>query len=184
MILSATKINQGKMTVGDLIMVNTYLFQLSIPLSILGFAYREIKNALVGMEDMFNLLDIPEEVEDSKDAKELTISKGEVAFKEVNFAYNQERPILHDISFTIDSGKTLAIVGSSRAGKSTISRLLFRFYDINSGSITIDGQDIRGVTQSSLRKAIGIVPQDTVLFNDTIYYILLMVIIRLAMMRL
>ncbi|KJV91440.1 ABCB family ABC transporter ATP-binding protein/permease [Rickettsia bellii] len=170
MILSATKINQGKMTVGDLIMVNTYLFQLSIPLSILGFAYREIKNALVGMEDMFNLLDIPEEVEDSKDAKELTISKGEVAFKEVNFAYNQERPILHDISFTIDSGKTLAIVGSSSAGKSTISRLLFRFYDINSGSITIDGQDIRGVTQSSLRKAIGIVPQDTVLFNDTIYY--------------
>lgn len=170
MILSATKINQGKMTVGDLIMVNTYLFQLSIPLSILGFAYREIKNALVGMEDMFNLLDIPEEVEDAKDAKELTISKGEVAFKEVNFAYNPERPILHNISFNIDSGKTLAIVGSSGAGKSTISRLLFRFYDINSGSITIDGQDIRGVTQSSLRKAIGIVPQDTVLFNDTIYY--------------
>ncbi|MCC8376809.1 MAG: ABC transporter ATP-binding protein/permease [Rickettsia endosymbiont of Graphium doson] len=170
MILSATKINQGKMTVGDLIMVNTYLFQLSIPLSILGFAYREIKNALVGMEDMFNLLDIPEEVEDAKDAKELTILKGEVAFKEVNFAYNQERPILHNISFTIDSGKTLAIVGSSGAGKSTISRLLFRFYDINSGSITIDGQDIRGVTQSSLRKSIGIVPQDTVLFNDTIYY--------------
>ncbi|ASX28207.1 metal ABC transporter permease [Rickettsia sp. MEAM1 (Bemisia tabaci)] len=167
MILSATKINQGKMTVGDLIMVNTYLFQLSIPLSILGFAYREIKNALVGMEDMFNLLDILEEVED---AKELTISKGEVAFKEVNFAYNQERPILHNISFTIDSGKTLAIVGSSGAGKSTISRLLFRFYDINSGTITIDGQDIRGVTQSSLRKSIGIVPQDTVLFNDTIYY--------------
>lgn len=170
MILSATKINQGKMTVGDLIMVNTYLFQLSIPLSILGFAYREIKNALVGMEDMFNLLDIPEEVEDAKDDKELTISKGEVAFKEVNFAYNPERPILHNISFTIDSGKTLAIVGSSGAGKSTIARLLFRFYDINSGSITIDGQDIRGVTQSSLRKAIGIVPQDTVLFNDTIYY--------------
>ncbi|HJD66445.1 MAG TPA: ABC transporter ATP-binding protein/permease [Rickettsia endosymbiont of Bembidion nr. Transversale] len=170
MILSATKINQGKMTVGDLIMVNTYLFQLSIPLSILGFAYREIKNALVGMEDMFNLLDIPEEVENAKDAKELTISKGEVAFKEVNFAYNPERPILHNISFTIDSGKTLAIVGSSGAGKSTISRLLFRFYDINSGSITIDGQDIRGVTQSSLRKSIGIVPQDTVLFNDTIYY--------------
>ncbi|HJD64827.1 MAG TPA: ABC transporter ATP-binding protein/permease [Rickettsia endosymbiont of Diachasma alloeum] len=170
MILSATKINQGKMTVGDLIMVNTYLFQLSIPLSILGFAYREIKNALVGMEDMFNLLDIPKEVEDAKDAKELIISKGEVAFKEVNFAYNPERPILHNISFAIDSGKTLAIVGSSGAGKSTISRLLFRFYDINSGSITIDGQDIRGVTQSSLRKAIGIVPQDTVLFNDTIYY--------------
>ena len=170
MILSATKINQGKMTVGDLIMVNTYLFQLSIPLSILGFAYREIKNALVGMEDMFNLLDIPEEVEDAKDAKELTISKGEVAFKEVNFAYNQERPILHNISFTINSGKTLAIVGSSGAGKSTISRLLFRFYDINSGSIMIDGQDIRGVTQGSLHKSIGIVPQDTVLFNDTIYY--------------
>lgn len=170
MILSATKINQGKMTVGDLIMVNTYLFQLSIPLSILGFAYREIKNALVGMEDMCNLLDIPTEVEAAKDTKELIISKSEVAFKEVNFAYNPERPILHNISFAIDSGKTLAIVGSSGAGKSTISRLLFRFYDINSGSITIDGQDIRGVTQSSLRKAIGIVPQDTVLFNDTIYY--------------
>ncbi|HJD55358.1 MAG TPA: ABC transporter ATP-binding protein/permease [Rickettsia endosymbiont of Pyrocoelia pectoralis] len=170
MILSATHINQGKMTVGDLIMVNTYLFQLSIPLSILGFAYREIKNALVSMEDMFNLLDIPEEVQDAANAKELTISKGEVAFENVSFAYNPERPILHNISFTIKSGKTLAIVGSSGAGKSTISRLLFRFYDISSGNITIDGQDIREVTQGSLRKSIGIVPQDTVLFNDTIYY--------------
>jgi ABC-type transport system involved in Fe-S cluster assembly fused permease/ATPase subunit len=170
MILSATKINQGKMTVGDLIMVNTYLFQLSIPLSILGFAYREIKNALIGMEDMFNLLDIPAEVEDAIDAKDLKISKGEVTFENINFAYNIERPILHNISFTIQSGKTLAIVGSSGAGKSTISRLLFRFYDINGGRIIIDGQDIRKITQSSLRKAIGIVPQDTVLFNDTIYY--------------
>jgi len=170
MILSANSISQNKMTVGDLIMVNTYLFQLSIPLSILGFAYREIKNALVSMEDMFTLFDIPAEVKDANNAKELTISKGEVTFKDVNFAYNLERPILHNISFTIESGKTLAIVGSSGAGKSTISRLLFRFYDINSGSITIDGQDIREITQSSLRKAIGIVPQDTVLFNDTIYY--------------
>lgn len=170
MILSANAISQNKMTVGDLIMVNTYLFQLSIPLSILGFAYREIKNALVSMEDMFNLLNIPAEVEDAPNAKELIISKGEITFKDVNFFYNLERPILHDISFTIESGKTLAIVGSSGAGKSTISRLLFRFYDINSGSIFIDGQDIREVTQSSLRKAIGIVPQDTVLFNDTIYY--------------
>ena len=170
MILSANAINQNKMTVGDLIMVNTYLFQLSIPLSILGFAYREIKNALVSMEDMFKLLDIPAEVEDALNAKELIILKGEVSFDNVSFAYNQERPILHNISFTIKSGKTLAVVGSSGAGKSTISRLLFRFYNINSGNITIDGQDIREVTQQSLRKSIGIVPQDTVLFNDTIYY--------------
>ncbi|WP_146620316.1 ABCB family ABC transporter ATP-binding protein/permease [Rickettsia argasii] len=170
MILSANAINQNKMTVGDLIMVNTYLFQLSIPLSILGFAYREIKNALVSMEDMFKLLDIPVEVEDALNAKELIILKGEVSFDNVSFAYNQERPILHNISFTIKSGKTLAVVGSSGAGKSTISRLLFRFYNINSGNITIDGQDIREVTQQSLRKSIGIVPQDTVLFNDTIYY--------------
>lgn len=170
MILSAAHINQGKMTVGDLIMVNTYLFQLSIPLSILGFAYREIKNALVSMEDMFKLLDIPAEVQDAVNAKELTISKGEVTFENVSFAYNADRPILHNISFTIKSGKTFAIVGSSGAGKSTISRLLFRFYDISSGNITIDGQDIREVTQASLRKSIGIVPQDTVLFNDTIYY--------------
>ncbi len=170
MILLANAINQNKMTVGDFIMVNTYLFQLSIPLSILGFAYREIKNALVSMEDMFKLLDIPAEVEDAVDAKKLIISKGEVSFENVSFAYNQERPILHNISFTIKSGKTLAVVGSSGAGKSTISRLLFRFYDINSGSITIDNQNIREVTQGSLRKSIGIVPQDTVLFNDTIYY--------------
>jgi ABC-type transport system involved in Fe-S cluster assembly fused permease/ATPase subunit len=170
MILSANAISQNKMTVGDLIMVNAYLFQLSIPLSILGFAFREIKNALVSMEDMFKLLDIPAEVQDAVDAKELIISKGEVSFENASFAYNSERPILHNISFTIKSGKTLAIVGSSGAGKSTISRLLFRFYDIHSGSITIDGQDIREITQESLRKSIGIVPQDTVLFNDTIYY--------------
>ena len=170
MILSANAINQNKMTVGDLIMVNTYLFQLSIPLSILGFAYREIKNALVIMEDMFKLLDIPLEVHDAVDAEELIISKGEVSFSNVSFAYNQECPILHNISFTIKSGKILAVVGSSGAGKSTIARLLFRFYDIDSGSITIDDQDIREVTQRSLRKSIGIVPQDTVLFNDTIYY--------------
>ena len=170
MILSANAINQNKMTVGDLIMVNIYLFQLSIPLSILGFAYREIKNALVSMEDMFKLLDIPAEVQDAVNAKELIISKGEVSFDNVSFAYNQECPILHNISFTIGSGKTLAVVGSSGAGKSTISCLLFRLYDISSGSITIDDQDIREVTQQSLRKCIGIVPQDTVLFNDTIYY--------------
>ncbi|AFC71567.1 ABCB family ABC transporter ATP-binding protein/permease [Rickettsia australis] len=170
MILSVNAVHQNKMTVGDLIMVNTYLFQLSIPLSMLGFAYREIKSALISMEDMFKLLDIPAEVQDSVDAKELIISAGEVSFKNVSFAYNQERPILHNISFTIKSGRTLAVVGSSGAGKSTISRLLFRFYDINSGSITIDNQDIREVTQRTLRKFIGIVPQDTVLFNDTIYY--------------
>ncbi|EAA25675.1 putative multidrug resistance protein (Atm1) [Rickettsia sibirica 246] len=185
MILSANAINQNKMTVGDLIMVNTYLFQLSILLSILGFAYREIKNALVSMEDMFNLLDIPVEVEDALNAKELIILKGAVSFDNVSFAYNQARPILHNISFTIKSGKTLAVVGSSGAGKSTISRLLFRFYNINSGNITIDGQDIREVTQQSLRKSIGIVPQDTVLFNDTRYITTShTVIMQQAMMRL
>ncbi|ADE29716.1 Multidrug resistance protein Atm1 [Rickettsia prowazekii str. Rp22] len=170
MILSVNAINQNKMMVGDLIMVNAYLFQLSIPLSILGFAYREIKNALVNMEDMFKLLDIPAEIQDSVDAKELIISKCKVSFNNVSFAYNKERTILHNITFTIESGKTIAVVGSSGAGKSTISRLLFRFYDINSGSIIIDNQDIREVKQGSLRKSIGIVPQDTVLFNDTIYY--------------
>ncbi len=137
MILSANAINQNKMTVGDLIMVNTYLFQLSILLSILGFAYRKIKNALVSMEDMFKLLDISVEVEDALNAKELIILKGAVSFDNVSFAYNQERPI--NISVTIKSGKTLAVVGISGAGKSTISRLLFRFYYINSGNITIDG---------------------------------------------
>ncbi|AAU03679.1 ABCB family ABC transporter ATP-binding protein/permease [Rickettsia typhi] len=170
MILSVNAINQNKMMIGDLIMVNAYLFQLSIPLSILGFAYREIKNALVNMEDMFKLLDIPAEIQDSVDAKELIISKCEVSFNNVSFAYNKERTILHNITFTIESGKTIAVVGSSGAGKSTISRLLFRFYDINSGSIIIDNQDIRKVKQRSLRESIGIVPQDTVLFNDTIYY--------------
>ncbi|GAA5252945.1 hypothetical protein KNCP2_12330 [Candidatus Rickettsia kedanie] len=136
----------------------------------LGFAYREIKSALISMEDMFKLLDIPAEVQDSVDAQELMLSEGEVSFENVIFAYNQERPILHNISFMIKSGRTLAVVGSSGAGKSTISRLLFRFYYINSGSITIDNQDIREVTQRTLRKSIGMIPQDTVLFNDTIYY--------------
>ncbi|MFY9589763.1 ABCB family ABC transporter ATP-binding protein/permease [Rickettsia endosymbiont of Halotydeus destructor] len=170
MMLSAIAIEQNKMTVGDLIMVNSYLFQLSIPLSMLGFAYREIKNAIISMEDMFELLNVPIEIQDPPTSAILQIPKGLVAFENVSFAYNLERPILHNIDFTIESGKTLAIVGASGAGKSTISRLLFRFYDVTGGKITIDGQDIREVTQESLRSAIGIVPQDTVLFNDTIYY--------------
>jgi ATP-binding cassette subfamily B protein len=170
MACSSIAIDQGKMSAGDLIMINTYLFQLSIPLSMLGFAYREIKGALISMEDMFQLLNIPSEVSDAPNATILKISNSAIAFKNVSFSYNKERLILHNINFTIQGGKTLAIVGASGAGKSTISRLLFRFYDVIDGRITIDGQDIRYITQQSLRKAIGIVPQDTVLFNDTVYY--------------
>lgn len=170
MFLAARGIYQDHLTAGDFVLLNTYIIQLSVPLNMLGFAYREIKSAILNIHDMFMLLDIPPEVQDIDDAQAINISKGEVVFENVGFSYNENRTILHDISFTIQSGKTLAIVGVSGAGKSTISRLLFRFYDITKGAIKIDGQDIRDVTQLSLRKAIGIVPQDTVLFNDTIFY--------------
>ncbi len=170
MLLAATGIANNTMTVGDFVLVNTYLIQLSIPLNMLGFAYREIKSAIINLQDMFNLLDIAPEITESVGAKPLAISKAKVVFDHVSFAYNPDRPILHEINFVIESGQTLAIVGESGAGKSTVSRLLFRFYDVNSGRVLIDGQDIREVTQDSVHKAIGIVPQDTVLFNDTIYY--------------
>ncbi|CAF1508807.1 unnamed protein product, partial [Rotaria sordida] len=136
----------------------------------LGFAYREIKSAIINMEDMFNLLNIPSDIAENPDSETLEISKAKVVFDNVNFSYNPNRQILKGLNFTLESGNTLAIVGHSGSGKSTISRLIFRFYDVTSGKITIDGQDIRDVTQNSLRQAIGIVPQDTVLFNDTIYY--------------
>jgi ATP-binding cassette subfamily B protein len=136
----------------------------------LGFAYREIRNALVGMERMFGLLDVRAEVADKPGAPALKVSGGEIVFEHVDFHYDKARPILHDVSFQVAPGTTVAIVGSSGAGKSTISRILFRFYDVASGSVRIDGQDIRDVAQASLRAAIGVVPQDTVLFNDTIYY--------------
>jgi ABC-type transport system involved in Fe-S cluster assembly, permease and ATPase components len=170
MVMAAFDLSRGHMQIGDFVLVNTYLIQLYLPLNILGFAYREIKLAVVNMEEMFDLLKVPQETQDPASPLPFTDPKGEVHFNQVHFAYNSDRPILKDISFAVHSGKTTAIVGPSGAGKSTISRLLFRFYDVQSGSITIDGVDIRSIRQHDLRHAIGIVPQDTVLFNDTIFY--------------
>jgi ABC-type transport system involved in Fe-S cluster assembly fused permease/ATPase subunit len=170
MAMAGNGVAEGTMTLGDFVAVNTFLIQLYMPLNMLGFAYREIRNALVNMEKMFGLLDVPAEIGDKPDAPELKVSGGEIVFDHVDFHYEKARPILHDVSFRVAPGDTVAIVGSSGAGKSTVSRILFRFYDVAGGSVRIDGQDIREVTQSSLRAAIGVVPQDTVLFNDTIYY--------------
>ena len=170
MTLAGYGVAAGTMTIGDFVLVNTYLIQLYMPLNFLGFVYREIKRSLADMEEMFGLGREAPEIRDRDDAPPLRANGGEVAFDNVSFAYDERRPVLDGVSFTVPSGKTVAIVGPSGAGKSTISRLLFRFYDPTGGRIVIDGQDIRDVTQHSLRAAIGIVPQDTVLFNDTIYY--------------
>ncbi len=160
----------GRMTLGDLVMVNAFMIQLYIPLNFLGVIYREIKQSLTDLDKMFTLLDRNREVDDRAGAPELQVGAGVVRFENVSFAYEAARPILHGIDFEIPAGKTVAVVGPSGAGKSTLARLLYRFYDIGGGRITIDGQDIREVTQSSVRQAIGIVPQDTVLFNDTVEY--------------
>ncbi|HEY0282677.1 MAG TPA: ABC transporter ATP-binding protein/permease, partial [Rhizomicrobium sp.] len=168
--LAAVAVAHGRFSVGDLVMANSYLIQLYVPLNLLGTVYREITQALVDMDAMFHLLHQPQEVKDKPDAKPLAISGGEIRFDNVVFAYDPDRTVLKGVSFTVPAGKTIAVVGPSGAGKSTISRILFRFYDIKGGSVTIDGQDIRDVTQASLRAAIGIVPQDTVLFNDTVRY--------------
>jgi ATP-binding cassette subfamily B protein len=170
MIAASQGITTNSMTTGDLVAVNIFLIQLATPLFNLGFAYREIKLSLVNLEEMFQLLDEPQDIKDTPNAQAITFKGGEVTFDHVGFSYQSERPIFKDISFTIPAGKTLAVVGTSGAGKSTLSRLLFRFYDVNQGRICIDGQDIRHVTQHSLRELIGMVPQDTVLFNDTILY--------------
>lgn len=170
MLLAADEVVKGNMTVGDLVLVNVFMLQLYMPLHFLGFVYREIKNALADMEKMFRLLDANREIEDAPDAPSLQLDKVNVRFEGVTFSYDPTRQILHGVDLEIPSGHTVAVVGASGAGKSTLSRLLFRFYDVDSGGISIDGQDIRNVTQSSLRASIGIVPQDTVLFNDTIYY--------------
>ena len=170
MLLAGSEVVQGKMTLGDLVLVNVFMIQLYMPLHFLGFVYREIRHSLADMEKMFGLLNEHREIADSPDAATLQAVSAEVRFDNVCFAYAPDRQILFDVSFTIPAGHTVAVVGASGAGKSTLSRLLFRFYDVQQGGIIINGQDIRGVTQSSLRAAIGIVPQDTVLFNDTIYY--------------
>ena len=170
MILASQGVVDGTMTLGDLVLVNAFLIQLFIPLNFLGIVYSQLKHALSDMELMFNILDERSEINDQPDAKELHIYRGEVRFEHVDFSYNSDRQILRDVTFTIPAGQKIAVVGESGAGKSTLSRLLFRFYDVNHGRITIDDQDIREVTQKSLRRAIGIVPQDTVMFNDTLYY--------------
>jgi ATP-binding cassette, subfamily B, heavy metal transporter len=170
MLMAGSAVISSSMTVGDFAAVNTYLLQLYIPLFTLGFAYREVKLSLVSMESMFDLLNVPEEVQDLQGAPNLHVKGGEIIFDNVSFSYMADRPILKNITFRVPAGKILAIVGASGAGKSTVGRLLFRFYDVTNGRITIDGLDIRTVTQQSLRHSIGVVPQDTVLFNDTIGY--------------
>ncbi|MBP2314174.1 ABCB family ABC transporter ATP-binding protein/permease [Azospirillum soli] len=168
--MAARGIANGSMTLGDFVLVNTYLLQLYQPLNFFGVVYREIKQSMTDIEAMTKLLSVDREVADSSDAKPLVVTGGEIRFETVEFGYDPRRPILKGVDFTVPAGKTVAIVGPSGAGKSTISRLLFRFYDVSAGRILIDGQDLRDVTQSSLRASIGIVPQDTVLFNDTVYY--------------
>lgn len=170
LLMGANGVSEGRFTIGDFVLINALLIQIYIPLNFLGFVYREIKQALVDMEKMFMLISSNPEIQDSEDAVELDISDGTIEFKNVCFHYSEDRPILKNVSFKVQGGTTTAVVGASGAGKSTISRILFRFYDISSGSVTIDGQDIRDVKQHSLRREIGVVPQDTVLFNDSIKY--------------
>jgi ATP-binding cassette, subfamily B, heavy metal transporter len=161
---------EGRLTLGDLVMINAFLIQLYIPLNFLGVLYREVKQSLTDLDRMFTLLSREREVADAPDAADLAVRDAVVRFEHVDFAYDPARPILHGVSFEIPAGKTVAVVGPSGAGKSTLARLLYRFYDVTGGAITIDGQDIRRVKQGSVRRAIGIVPQDTVLFNDTVEY--------------
>jgi len=170
MYLAAKGIVNKTLTVGDFVLANTYLMQLYQPLNFFGFVYRSIKQSLVDMEKMFSLLKVGAEVSDRPDARPLQTNGGAVEFRAVNFGYDPRRPILKNVSFQVEPGHTVAIVGPTGAGKSTISRLLYRFYDVAEGEVLIDGQDIRTLTQTSLRLAIGIMPQDTVLFNDSIFY--------------
>ena len=170
MIFAAQGVVDGEMSLGDLVLVNAMMLQLFIPLGFLGIIYRSMKHALADMDLMFKLLDKPPQIQDAEQAKELHVSKANIEFKNIRFAYNEERQILHNLSFSIPSGHKVAVVGPSGAGKSTLARLLFRFYDVGEGEILIDEQNIRDVSQASLRQHIGIVPQDTVLFNESIYH--------------
>ncbi|MGB0660191.1 MAG: ABCB family ABC transporter ATP-binding protein/permease [Mangrovicoccus sp.] len=170
MIMAARGVQAGTMTVGDFVMVNAYMIQITMPLNFLGMVYREIRQSLVDMASMFHLLDQKPEVSDKADAQPIAVTQGRVEFRDVHFGYDPEQPILRGVSFDVPAGSSLALVGASGAGKSTIGRLLFRFYDVTQGAVLIDGQDLRDVTQDSLHAQIGVVPQDTVLFNDTLHY--------------
>jgi len=170
MVMSSYGIQAGTMTVGDLVMINGLLFSLSVPLNFLGTMYREVKQSIIDMETMFQVLNMKPKIKDSPNALPLSLKKGDIQFENVTFAYNTDKDILKKVSFTIPGGSKIGIVGTSGAGKSTILRLLYRFYEAREGSILIDGQNIKDVTMDSLRRSIGVIPQDTVLFNDTIFY--------------